>query len=201
MVYLLLLMSQHTATKGFTLIELIIVIALIALLSTTVILVINPIRLFQEARDSQRMADINQMSRAMSLMLATNSQPVLGPSPANCYVAKALQVCTARYVSAAASTINATSAANVGFVTGGGWVPVNLGTFPAISAWPVDPTNAIGSATSTFYSYAYDSANAWEFTAAMESVRYGSSTNVDSMIAKDGGNQPLLYEVGTNVGL
>lgn len=184
--------------KGFTLIELIIVIALIALLATTVILVINPVKIFQEARDSQRIADLGQMNSAMSLMLATSSsQPSLGTS-GNCYVAKAGQACTTRYASApATSTINATSTANVGLVQGGGWVPVALGTSPAISAWPVDPTNN----TTNFYSYAPDSANQWEFTAKMESVRYGSSTNADNVVATDGGNQTELFEVGTNVNL
>ena len=57
--------------KGFTLIELIIVIALIALLATTVILVINPVNIFTEARDSQRIADVGQMNSAMSLYTAT----------------------------------------------------------------------------------------------------------------------------------
>ena len=195
MVYLLLLMNQHTATKGFTLIELIIVIALIALLATTVILVINPVKIFQEARDSQRIADVNQMSRAMSLMLATNSQPVLGPNPANCYVYKAGQACAGRYVSAATSTASSTPSQKV---DGSGWVPASLGANPAISKWPIDPTN---NTASLFYSYDYDAANTWEFTAAMESVRYGSSTSADNVVTTDGGNQPSLYEVGTNVGL
>lgn len=177
--------------KGFTLIELIIVIALIALLATTVILVINPVKIFQEARDSQRIADLGQMNSAMSLMLATSSaQPVLGPSSANCYVNKAGQNCVSRYVSAATSTVGTTQV-----VTGTGWVPVNLGATPAISAWPIDPKND----TTNFYSYAYDNSNTWEFTAKMESVRYSSGT--DDVTGTDGGNQSGLFEVGTNVNL
>ena len=180
--------------KGFTLIELIIVIALIALLATTVILVINPVKIFQEARDSQRIADLGQMNSAMSLMLATSSvNPVLGPSSALCYVYKATQLCAGRYPSV---TLTATSTASQ-VVTGSGWVRVDLGTSPAISAWPIDPKND----TTNFYSFAYDSVNQWEFTAAMESVRYGSSTNADNVVATDGGNKTDLFEVGTNVNL
>ena len=180
--------------KGFTLIELIIVIALIALLATTVILVINPVKIFQEARDSQRIADLGQMNSAMSLMLATaSSQPSMGTSAANCYQNKTTQDCKPRYTPASTAATTATGQK----VDGTGWVPVNLGTSPAISAWPVDPTNNI----TNFYSYAYDSANQWEFTAAMESVRYGSSASADNVVATDGGNQATLFEVGTNVNL
>ncbi len=182
--------SIAKSAKGFTLIELIIVIALIALLATTVILVINPVKIFQEARDSQRIADVSQMSRAMSLMLAVTAQPVLGPNSANCYVNKAGQNCAARYVAAATSTVTASQK-----VDGNGWVPASLGSNPAISAWPIDPKND----TTNFYSYAYDSANTWEFTAKMESVRYSSGT--DDVTGTDGGNQSGLFEVGTNVGL
>jgi len=177
--------------KGFTLIELIIVIALIALLATTVILVINPVKIFQEARDSQRIADLGQMNSAMSLMLATSSsQPTLGPSAANCYVHKAGQNCTTRYISATTSTVSTSQG-----VTGSGWVPVNLGSTPAIPAWPIDPSNN----TTNFYSYAYDNSNSWEFTAKMESARYTAGT--DDVTGTDGGNKPDLFEVGTNVGL
>lgn len=179
--------------KGFTLIELIIVIALIALLATTVILVINPVKIFQEARDSQRIADLGQMNSAMSLMLATSSsQPSLGTA-GTCYKNKATQNCLTRHTPAL--TVSSTDADQT--VDGNGWVPVNLGSQPAITAWPLDPKND----ATNFYSYSADSLNQWEFVAAMESVRYGSSTSADNVVATDGGNQATLFEVGTNVNL
>ena len=180
--------------KGFTLIELIIVIALIALLATTVILVINPVKIFQEARDSQRIADLGQMNSAMSIMLATSSaQPSIG-TPGTCYKYLASQDCVPRYVTATASSTIASQKVN-----GTGWVPVDLtaiGSTPAISAWPIDPKN---NATS-FYRYEADSANQWEFAAKMESVRY-SSGGSDDVEGTDGGNVTTLFEVGTNVSL
>jgi len=168
--------------KGFTLIELIIVIALIALLATTVILVINPVKIFQEARDSQRMADLGQMNSAMSLMLATSSsQPSLG-TVGTCYKNKATQNCMTRH------TPNLVASSTV---------PVNLGASPAISAWPLDPKND----ATYFYSYSADVLGQWEFVAAMESVRYGSAGSAENVVAVDGGNQAALFEVGTNVNL
>ena len=179
--------------KGFTLIELIIVIALIALLATTVILVINPVKIFQEARDSQRIADLGQMNSAMSLMLATaSSQPAMG-TVGTCYKNLATQNCLVRHT----PNLTVSLAAAGQKVDGTGWVPVNLGTSPAISAWPLDPTNS----ATYFYSYSADASNQWEFVAAMESVRYGTSTSADNVVATDGGNQSALFEVGTNVNL
>ena len=199
--------------KGFTLIELIIVIALIALLATTVILVINPVKIFREARDSQRIADIGQMNSALSLYMGTASSPSLGAcsASANCYThvlgLGASSGCgiggVPRYTPNNA-TVNATT--TTGIAGNNGWVPVKLsdasGGSP-LSAWPVDPKASIlsGVATSSYYySYACDANSQWEFTAHMESTRY-AATGGDDVETTDGGNQTNLFEVGTNVQL
>lgn len=186
--------------KGFTLIELIIVIALIALLATTVILVINPVKIFQEARDSQRIADLGQMNSAMSLMLATSStQPTMGSGTTKCYQLLTTYDCKTRYANTSGITAFATpTVAGSQKVDGTGWVPVALGSSPAIAAWPKDPSDATASNTTLFYSYAYDSSNAWEFSAKMESARY-KAIGTDDVEKTDGGNVDTLFEVGTNV--
>jgi len=195
--------------KGFTLIELIIVIALIALLATTVILVINPAKLFQEARDSQRISDLGQMNSAMSIFLAS-ANPVSTTYLSDAGVVDAPETCStkcwthgsatgancgARYAIARVTTANSSQV-----VTGGGWIPVNLtvgGASAAIAAWPIDPK---GNANATsFYGYACDnSSKTWEFSAKMESVRY-SGTSAESVENTDGGNNANLFEVGTGV--
>lgn len=182
--------------KGFTLIELIIVIALIALLATTVILVINPAKLFAEARDSQRIADLGQMNSATSIFLASanlSGTYLGGACSTACYThgsATGLN-CGARYAG------KATTPNSVQKVDGTGWVPINLGTSPAISAWPIDPK---GNANATsFYGYVCDdSVKTWEFSADMESARY-AGTGADDVESTDGGNNTTLFEVGTGV--
>ena len=187
-------MSQK---KGFTLIELIIVIALIAILATTVILVINPVKIFQEARDSQRIADLGQMNSALSLLVSSYSSASLGTS-GNCYMkdygAMSLK-CNARYTMASATSVTSTSQA----VSGSGWVPVDLTqttSGASIAAWPIDPKGA--TTTGLFYSYVPTSSSTWEFAARMESSRYkqGGSEDVEST---DGGNVSTLFEVGSGV--
>ncbi len=51
---------------GFTLIELLIVIAVIAILAAVVFVALDPLQRFQEARDSQRWSDVNNMVGAIT---------------------------------------------------------------------------------------------------------------------------------------
>ncbi len=53
--------------KGFTLIELLIVIAIIGVLVTIVVIAINPARLIQDARDSTRRSDLQQVKASLQL--------------------------------------------------------------------------------------------------------------------------------------
>jgi len=69
-------MHQKQA-RGFTLIELLIVIAILAILATVVLLVINPVQMFAQARDSQRIYDLNTLSNATALYLTTVTSPDL----------------------------------------------------------------------------------------------------------------------------
>ena len=64
--------------KGFTLLELVIVLGILAVLALTVILVLNPVKIFQEARDTQRIADVGQMTKALNVYVATSSNVDLG---------------------------------------------------------------------------------------------------------------------------
>ncbi|MFA5230314.1 MAG: prepilin-type N-terminal cleavage/methylation domain-containing protein [Candidatus Paceibacterota bacterium] len=66
--------------KGFTLVELMIVIAILAILAAIVIFALNPAELFRRARDSQRMSDLRVLSSALSYYLADVTTPVLDGS-------------------------------------------------------------------------------------------------------------------------
>ena len=183
---------------GFTLIELIIVIAIIAILAPTVILVLNPAVILAEARDSQRIADISQLNSALGLFLATSGGGSLGDA-SKCHVqATATAVaakCGGRHEKDTVGTIAGRG------VAADGWVPVNFGAISGgspLSSLPIDPT----SNATLFYSYAVNPATLTQFelNANMESERYGEGGN-DDVETGDGGNKTGLYEIGNDPGL
>lgn len=203
--------NKNRRRKGFTLIELIIVIAIIALLGTTVIVVLDPVEMFKEGRDSQRIADVEQMNRVMSLYAANVGDLSASICDNKCYAQTLEGVgfgtaprCGQRY-SAANNNTTVTSTSQA--IDGTGWVPVDLrpmSTGIPITAWPIDPKTVVNLnglqtqvlvGTSQYYSFACLN-SAWEFTAHLESARYTSSSS-----ETDGGTDLRLYEVGTNVGL
>ena len=192
-------MNGRTSKRGFTLIELLIVIGILAILATTVVLVLNPAQILAESRDTQRVSDLGSVQSAIGLMLATDtSLPTFGETK-NCTNAVTSVPATPAVVCGATVTDRT--------VDGGGWIDIDLtGTSggAAISTLPIDPTN-----TGTF-AYIYDgddTSKTYEVNARLESTKLALTT-----MANDGGNDnacgvpatPTLadancwYEIGTD---
>ncbi|MDO8467264.1 MAG: type II secretion system protein [bacterium] len=197
-----------TSKKGFTLIELLIVIGILAILATAVILILNPVELFKQARDSQRISDMATMKSALAFYLSTVSGANLGAA-GTCYAyapagGVALPAdCGLRHT-ASAEVYDADLS-----VDGTGWMPIDLGQIPGgapLSALPRDPQASAGK----FYSYVGNTAGGtFEMNADMESGRY-SCGGKDDVESTDGGDKPIaggacdassVYEVGNDPGL
>ena len=173
--------------NGFTLIELVIVIGILAILATVVVLVLNPAQLLAQARDSQRMSDLGSVKSAIALYLATANSPAVGATSKG----TVSTVCWfgTNCVTACSGVSSST------LVDSTGWVNVNLngttGGSP-LSALPLDPSQT------GIYQYAYigDAGNlTFELNANLESTKYSG------LEGSDGGNCTTTYEVGTAPGL
>lgn len=175
---------------GFTLLELLIVIAIIAILSVALVFVLNPAETLKKSRDAQRISDLKTLKTAIGLYLTSVSSPDLDAGIANhCFfsantaaqisysVEQADVACTTNIAEgsdvAAGGTFSTVdfcryvpSATGAYGIDGTGWVPVNLASLTGgspISALPADPVNTVTTPTapaSTDLVYRYACQNA-----------------------------------------
>ena len=180
--------------KGFTLLELLIVIGIIAVLASVVTVVLNPLELLRQARDSSRASDLASLNSALGLYLTSVTTGMSLGTTTNCNASSAvvLATCTARHAGKTAMNSSVTR-----LTDGTGWIPVNIGAISGgspLASLPVDPTNDI---TSLFYSYS-NTASTYELNATFESIKYLTDMDLDG---KDGGSSITIYEIGTEPGL
>ncbi len=188
-------MTSHQG-KGFTLIELIIVIGILVVLAAVVVVVLNPAELLKQARDSRRISDLNSIKSAIGFYLANASAPSFvagGPfSTANA---------TCSFTTCTVPSSGITS------VAGTGWVGVDLTSLPAglkspLAAYPLDPSNAGTGVGAVNLQYAWKgdtSTLVFKLTAAMESAKFTTSPN--DVRANDGGTLGTYYETGSDLSL
>ncbi|NLD48735.1 MAG: prepilin-type N-terminal cleavage/methylation domain-containing protein [Clostridiaceae bacterium] len=59
--------------KGFTLIEILVVIAILGILAVVTLVALNPVKRFQDARNSRRREDVNAVLQAVSVYTIDNA--------------------------------------------------------------------------------------------------------------------------------
>lgn len=209
-------MEMNSTKKGFTLLELLIVIAILAVLGAIVIFMLNPAETLKKARDSQRISDLSTIKTALGIYMTststvyldggTNTLCIGGSGQDNVWYSAptdTYQITDAAVIGASASSSQVTLA-NSGKTDGTGWIKINLNSLVGgtpISNFPIDPTNTVtvAAVTSTDLVYRYSCDNSplgFEINAKLESDAY---TTVDNLQNRDGGNNSLLYEAGSDL--
>jgi len=131
--------KKFTKNKGFTLIEILVVIGIIAILAAIVIIAINPARQFAQARDTQRTSNVNTILNAVGQRIADN-KGIFGGEFAGLTCPTIPAATTSEQE---LSILTDTSAATTTTIGLGCLVPTY------VSALPTDPTT--GSASDTGY--------------------------------------------------
>lgn len=75
--------KKNINTRGFTLIEILVVIGIVAVLATLVLIALNPARQFAQARNSQRVSNIHTILNALGQRIADNKGVLAGTFTSN----------------------------------------------------------------------------------------------------------------------
>ena len=201
--------------KAFTLLELLIVIGILAILSTTVMIVINPADLLARARDSNRISDLSTVNSAINAFVVFYDSPSLG-SVNTVYVSLPSDQsnCSDLNLPALPSgwSYHCVTQANLRKVDGNGWIPIDFTQMDIgspISHLPVDPKNTytqdLSQSNDFFLTYAVNSSKQWELNTKTESAKFGfvdrdgfPIVNAATIPINDGGDNGL-YEIGSNL--
>ncbi len=69
---------RYRAARGFTLIEILVVIGMIGILAGAVLVAVNPLKQFAQARNAKRVSDVNAVLNAVSNRIADNNGQFTG---------------------------------------------------------------------------------------------------------------------------
>jgi prepilin-type N-terminal cleavage/methylation domain-containing protein len=165
-------MNTVPKQKGFSLLEMLIVVAIIVILTGIVLTLINPIKYYKEARDARRINDFLNLQTALIGAIANGDISL-----------------TDTFGCTTCDSFNGTTSAD-----GTGWIVFNPTSEKGFKTFmqnlPSDPLND----AEHHYSF-YSDGEDFELNVRLESEKYMENAMLD------GGNDPDVYERGLNLNL
>jgi type II secretory pathway pseudopilin PulG len=182
--------------QSFTLVELLIVIGILAILAVVVVLVLNPVELLKQARDSVRLSDLGTLNSSLGVYQAQGYTSLGTSSVVYVSIPDSSTTCANLGLPSLPSgwSYNCVASSTLKDVDGTGWVPVNFTSVyggSLMGTLPIDPINT----TSTSEYYTYVVGGSWKLTSLFESEKYAKK------MYADGGTDPALFEIGNDLNL
>jgi len=187
--------------QSFTLIEILVTVALIAVLAVAIILSLNPSELIKQARDSTRLSDIQNLNKSLSWFEAdTGGNAFMGTSSV-VYVSipDTTSTCANLGLPPLSSgwSYNCVSSSTLQKTDGTGWIPIDFrkqSFGKTLTKLPIDPINQ--TSTGNYYTYTYN-----QQTGKYEINTRFESTKRQELALSDGGDNDNVYEQGQSLSL
>jgi len=191
--------------QGFTLLELLIVIAILAVLATVVVLILDPAETIRKARDVQRISDLSTLKTAIILFIGEEGagKLIAGSGAGDgkeCILGSDEGACVSTDDATITTGYNPTIDGHKSIELNYGWLPIDFTAMKSgapISSLPIDQVNS----ADYYYRYATDGTD-FIFDCKLESKYYTESVELEKT---DGGSCSGVgafkasYEVGTDL--